>query len=257
MSVSAVSEAFTVLPSIHVADGRVVHLVQGGYVSEPVRTDPVRTALEFQQHGARWLHLVMTEERGGFDVDTARRIIRAVDMDVQLMCRAGVVDDDSLRRALATGCARLNLGRGALADLGWCARAVARHGDRLGVSLPVRSTGARRRVAGLDRWIDVADLDHALTILDRAGCARYVITDVSREGALSGPNLALFTDVCATTPAKVLAAGGISTLDELRAVAALTPHGIEGAVIGRALYTDAFTLPQALHAVSDSAPTTG
>jgi phosphoribosylanthranilate isomerase len=253
MSVPPVSDAFTVLPSIHVADGRVVHLVRDGYVTEPVRTDPVRTALEFQQHGARWLHLVMIEQRGGFDVDAARRIIRAVDMDVQLMCRAGVVDDDSLRRALATGCARLNLGRGALADLGWCARAVARHGDRLGVSLPVRSTGAQRRVAGLGHRIDITDLDHALTILDRAGCARYVITNVSREGTLSGPDLTLFTDVCATTPAKVLAAGGISTLDELRAVAALAPHGVEGALIGRALYTDAFTLPQALHTTSDSA----
>jgi phosphoribosylanthranilate isomerase len=250
MSVPKVPAPFPVLPSIHVSKGRVVHLLRDGHVTEPVRTDPVRTALEFQQHGARWLHLVMTEERGDFDADTARRIIRAVDMDVQLMCRAGVVDDDSLRRALATGCARLNLGRGALADLDWCARAIARHGDRLGVSLPVRSTDARRRVAGLGHGIDVADLDHALAILDRAGCTRYVITDVSREGTLSGPNFALFTDVCAVTPAKVLAAGGISTLDELRAVAALAPHGVEGAVIGRALFTNAFTLPQALHAAS-------
>jgi phosphoribosyl isomerase A len=245
-------ELFTVLPSIHVARGRVVHLVQDGYVPEPVRADPVRTALEFQRDGARWLHLVMIEQDGGFDIDAARQIIAAVDIDVQLMCRAGVVDDNTLDLALSTGCTRLNLGRGALADLAWCARAVTRHGNRVGVSLPVRSTGARRYVAGLGRQTSVAELSNALAILDRAGCSRYTITDVSKEGSLSGPNLRLFTDVCADTPAKVLAAGGISTLDELRAVATLAPHGVDGALIGRALYAEAFTLPEALNVAHDT-----
>ncbi|WKX71385.1 HisA/HisF-related TIM barrel protein [Streptomyces sp. XD-27] len=241
-------------PSVHVAGGRVVHLVKDGQVPEPVRTDPVKAALAFQEQGATWLHLVMAEDgSGGFDVDTARRVIGAVDIDVQLMCRAGVVDDDSLARALGTGCTRLNLGRGSLADLRWCTTAIARHGERLGVSLPVRRTGGGLRVAGLGPVADSGELGDVLSVLDRAGCARYVVTDVSREGTLSGPNLGLFRDVCGRTPAAVLAAGGVTTLEDLRAVVALAPHGVEGVLVGRALYADAFTLPQALAAVEPGA----
>ncbi|MFD4867840.1 HisA/HisF-related TIM barrel protein [Streptomyces sp. NPDC058412] len=240
-----VSGEFTVFPSVHVADGRVVHLVEDGHVPEPVRTDPVNCALAFQNEGAQWLHLVMTEERGGFDAQYAARIIAALDLKVQMMCRAGIHDDASLGRALETGCARLNLGRGALADLTWCARAIARHGDRIGVSLPVRTTGQGRRVAGLN-GADLGALWDVLARLDEAGCARYVVTDISREGSLAGPNLALFEEVCARTPAAVLAAGGITTLRDLQAVAALASHGVAGALIGRTLYAGTFTLPQAL-----------
>ncbi|WP_431043394.1 HisA/HisF-related TIM barrel protein [Streptomyces sp. P1-3] len=245
-------------PSVHVAGGRVVHLVKDGQVPEPVRTDPVEAALAFQKQGATWLHLVMAEEEGngGFDADTARRIIGTVDIDVQLMCRAGVVDDDSLARALDTGCNRLNLGRGSLADLRWCAAAIARHGERLGVSLPVRCTTGGLRVAGLGPGGDSGELGDVLRVLDRAGCARYVVTDVGREGTLSGPNLGLFHEVCARTPAAVLAAGGVTTLQDLRAVAALAPHGVEGVLVGRALYADAFTLPQALAAAVGHQPET-
>ncbi|MFI0220609.1 HisA/HisF-related TIM barrel protein [Streptomyces lydicus] len=241
-------EDFTVFPSIQVAGGKVVHLVKDGQIAELVRTDPVEVALAFQEQGASWLHLVMTEEGGGFDVATARRVIGAVDIKVQLMCRAGIVDNDSLARALDTGCTRLNLGRGALADLRWCATAIARHGARLGVSLPVRCTPRSWRVAGLGSGADSGDLMDVLSVLDRAGCARYLITDVSREGAQSGPNLALFQEVCARTPAAVLAAGGVTTLQDLQAVMALAPRGIEGVVIGRALYTNVLTLPRALAA---------
>lgn len=241
---------FTVFPSVHVAGGRVVHLVQDGHVPEPVRTDPVETALAFQEQGATWLHLVMTEENGGFDADTAGRVIDAVDIDVQLMCRAGVTDDASLARALGTGCTRLNLGRGSLADLHWCATAIARHGERLGVSLPVRFTDHGPRVAGLRPGADSGDLGDVLSVLDRAGCARYVVADVSREGALSGPHLDLFKHVCTHTPAAVLAAGGVTSLQDLREITTLAPHGVEGALIGRALYAEAFTLPQALATVS-------
>lgn len=247
---------FTVLPSVHVADGRVVHLVEDGFVPEPVRTDPIQCGLAFQEEGAAWLHLVMTEEQGGFDADTAGRIIAALDIDVQLMCRAGVEDDASLERALGTGCARLNLGRGALADLAWCGRAIARYGGRIGVSLPVRTTGRGRRVAGLG-GVDLGDLWEILAALDGAGCVRYVVTDVSREGALSGPNLVLLEEVCARTPAAVLAAGGITTLADLKTVAALRPQGIEGALIGRTLYAGTFTLADALAGVCVGEGTSG
>ncbi|PPK65184.1 HisA/HisF-related TIM barrel protein [Actinokineospora auranticolor] len=242
------TDAFTVFPSIHVARGRVVHLVGDGHVPEPVRVDPVRTALEFQRQGATWLHLVAVDD----DIDTVRRVIGAVDIDVQLMCRDTLTDDASLDRALATGCARLNLGRSALTDLDWCARAVSRHSDRLGVSLPVRTVDDARHVAGPGHGTTVATLTDVITTLDQAGCTRYVVTDVTREGTLSGPNFPLFEDVCAATPTPVLAAGGISSLGELRSVATLAPRGVAGAIIGRALYANAFTFSQALSATTGS-----
>ncbi|MDT0449244.1 HisA/HisF-related TIM barrel protein [Streptomyces hesseae] len=245
---------FTIFPSVHVAAGQVVHLVEDGYVPEPARTDPVGCARAFQDEGAQWLHLVMTEEADGFDVDAAERVVRAVDLKVQMMCRAGIHDDASLQRALDTGCARLNLGRGALEDLAWCAQAIARHGQRLGVSLPVRIRDDGYRVVGL-RGADLGGLWNILAALDHAGCSRYVITDVSKEGALKGPNLRLFEDVCAHTPAAVLAAGGITTLSDLKAVADLRHQGVEGALIGRALYAGTFSLPEALAAITVPART--
>ncbi|WP_327260106.1 HisA/HisF-related TIM barrel protein [Streptomyces sp. NBC_01232] len=242
---------FELFPSVHVAGGRVVHLVGDGQVPEPDRSDPVAAALAFQDQGATWLHLVMAEEDdGGFDLPQARRIIEALTIDVQLMCRSGVHDTATLERVLATGCARLNLGRSALTDLPWCAEAIARHGRRIGVSLPVHLTGHGPRLAGPGRGTDAGDLWKALTVLDEAGCTRYVVTDVSREGSLSTPNLELVAEVCRRTTGGVLAAGGIATLDDLRTVAALAPHGVDGALIGRALYSGAFTLAQALACVA-------
>ncbi|WP_317453577.1 HisA/HisF-related TIM barrel protein [Streptomyces sp. CBMA152] len=250
---AGVRARFELFPSVHVAGGRVVHLVGDGQVPEPDRSDPVAAAVAFQNQGATWLHLVMAEEEdGGFDLDLARRVIKAVSIDVQLMCRAGVNDETALEQALASGCARLNLGRSALTDLNWCAEAIARHGERIGVSLPVHLTDRGPRLAGPGRGTDAGDLWKTLAALDDAGCSRYVVTDVSREGKLSSPNMRLFREVCDRTTAAVLAAGGIATLDDLRAVAALAPHGVDGALIGRALYSGAFTLSQALACVATS-----
>lgn len=244
---------FELFPSVHVAGGRVVHLVGDSRISEHDRPDPVEAALAFQEQGATWLHLVMTEEEdGSVDLHAARRVIEAVSIDVQLMSRAGVDNDAALERLLAIGCARYNLGRSALTNLRWCAAAIARHGERIGVSLPVHLTDRGPRLAGPGRGTDGGDLWHALAVLEDVGCARYVVTDVSREGSLSGPNLGLFTEVCDRTAACVLAAGGIATLDDLRSVAALAPSGVDGALIGRALYCGAFTLSQALACVATS-----
>ncbi|MFJ7209929.1 HisA/HisF-related TIM barrel protein [Streptomyces sp. NPDC098789] len=245
---TAGGRGFELFPSVHVADGRVVHLVGDGHVPEATLTDPVHVALAFQEQGARWLHLVVAEDdSAGGGLVQARRIIDAVSMNVQLMCRRGIDDDRALEAALDTGCTRLNLGRSALTDLTWCADAVTRHGARLGVSLPVRIGGPGRglRLAG-PGGSDAGSLWDAVTVLDAAGCARYVVTDVSREGTLAGPNTSLFTHVCARSTAGVLAAGGIASLNDLRTVADLAPHGVDGALVGRALYTGAFTLPEAL-----------
>lgn len=179
----------------------MVHLVGDGQVPELDRSDPIEAALAFQEQGATWLHLVMADEEGaGSGLRQARDIIEAVSIDVQLMCRSGVDNEAALERALDTGCTRFNLGRSALSDLQWCAEAITRHGERIGVSLPVHLTGNGPRLAGPGRGADAGDLWQALAMLDDVGCARYVVTDVSREGSLSAPNLELFRRVCDERP---------------------------------------------------------
>lgn len=238
--------SLTVFPSVHIDGGKVVHLVEDQVVPEAVETDPLAVALKFQRQGASWVHLVaVSDHLDEADLATVTRIAGSLRIGVQaLFC--SVTDDGTLRRALRTGCARLNLGSAALTDLDWCAAAVARHGDRIGVSTLVRTTPQGPRVATDGGAGDVGDLWPVIGRLDGAGCARCLVTDISREGMLTGPNLSLFRDVCARTAMPVLAAGGIRGLDDLRAVAALAPHGVTGAVVGRALYTGALSLPEAL-----------
>ncbi len=233
------------LPAVDVSDGRAVQLVQGVAGSERVFGDPVEAALRWQRAGADWIHLVDLDAafRRGDNSALLAEVVRSVDVDVEMS--GGIRDDDSLRAALATGCRRVNIGTAALEDPQWCARAIAEHGDRVAVGLDVRG----RTLAARGWTRDGGDVWEVLDRLDRAGCARYVVTDVDKDGTLRGPNLDLLRSVCARTDRPVVASGGISTLDDLRALAALTPVGVEGAVIGTALYTGAFTLEQALAAV--------
>ena len=169
-------------------------------------------------------------------------------LDVEVELSGGIRDDASLRRALATGCARVNIGTAALEDPDWCARAIAEHGDRVAVGLDVRGTTLAAR-----GWTqDGGDLWEVLDRLERDGCARYVVTDVTKDGTLRGPNLELLREVCARTDRPVVASGGVSSLDDLRALAGLVPLGVEGAIVGKALYAGAFTLPEALAAVARS-----
>ena len=155
---------------------------------------------------------------------------RALDVAVEMS--GGIRDDESLRRALATGCARVNIGTAALEDPEWCAKAIAEHGDRVAVGLDVRGTTLSAR-----GWTqDGGELFDVLDRLDRDGCARYVVTDVGRDGTMTGPNLDLLRSVCAATDRPVVASGGVSSLDDLRAIAKLVPDGVEGAIVGKALY---------------------
>jgi phosphoribosylanthranilate isomerase len=156
----------------------------------------------------------------------------------------GIRDAETLERALATGCRRVNLGTAALEDPQWTARAIAEHGDRVAVGLDVRGTTLAAR--GWTR--EGGDLWGTLARLDAEGCARYVVTDVAKDGMLQGPNLALLRDVCARTDRPVVASGGVSTLDDVVAIRGLVGDGVEGAIIGSALYRGAFTLPEALDA---------
>ena len=232
----------TLLPSVDVADGQSVRLVQGAAGTETGYGDAVAAALAWQRDGAEWIHLVDLDAAfgRGSNADLLATIVEQLDVAVELS--GGIRDDASLRAALASGAARINLGTAALEDPRWCDRVVGEYGDRVAVGLDVR--GRTLSARGWTR--DGGDLYDVLDRLERAGCARYVVTDVHRDGTLTGPNLDLLRDVCAHTDRPVVASGGVSTLDDLRALAALEPDGVEGVIVGKALYAGAFTIPQAL-----------
>ncbi len=234
------------LPAVDVAAGQAVRLVQGAAGTETSYGEPLDAALAWQRDGAEWIHLVDLD--AAFGRGSNRELIADVvkRMDVKVELSGGIRDDESLRAALATGCARVNIGTAALEDPEWCAKAIAEHGDAIAVGLDVRGTTLSAR--GWTR--DGGELFEVLARLDSEGCARYVVTDVNKDGMLSGPNLDLLRDVCAATDRPVIASGGVSSLDDLRAIGGLVPLGVEGAIVGKALYAGAFTLPEALAAVS-------
>jgi phosphoribosyl isomerase A len=238
--------ALQLLPAVDVSGGRAVQLVQGAAGSERVFGGAVESALRWQRAGARWVHVVDLDAAfgRGSNRELLTSVVAALDIDVELS--GGIRDDETLAAALATGCTRVNIGTAALERPEWCASVLAEYGERVAIGLDVRGTTLAAR--GWTR--DGGDLYEVLARLDAAGCTRYVVTDVLRDGMLEGPNVELLRDVCARTDAAVVASGGVSSLDDLTAIAALTPVGVEGAIIGTALYTGAFTLEAALAAVA-------
>lgn len=230
------------LPAVDVKDGKAVRLVQGELDRESIYGAPLDVALEFQAAGAEWLHLVDLDAAFGRGENSAllAEVVGRLDIDVELS--GGIRDDESLARALATGCRRVNLGTAALENPEWTSKVIAEHGDRIAVGLDVRGHTLAAR-----GWTkEGGDLFETLARLDRDGCARYVVTDVAKDGTLAGPNLELLTEVCRATKAPVIASGGVSSLADLEALASLAPIGIEGSIVGKALYAGAFTLQQAL-----------
>jgi len=237
----------TLLPAVDVTRGQAVQLVQGVAGSERVYGDPVAAALRWQSDGAVWLHLVDLDAafRRGGNAEVLARVVGELDIEVEMS--GGIRDDESLAAALGTGCARVNIGTAALEDPDWCARVIAEHGDRVAIGLDVRTDPAGgHRLAARGWTTDGGELWATLARLDEQGCTRYVVTDVGRDGTLTGVNTALLGDVCSRTLAPVVASGGVSTLADIRALAAMTDIGVEGAIIGTALYEGAFTLPDAL-----------
>lgn len=230
------------LPAVDVKDGRAVRLVQGALDKESIYGAPLEVALEFQAAGAEWLHLVDLDAAfgRGSNATLLAEVVAALDIKVELS--GGIRDDESLKRALATGCTRINLGTAALEDPEWTAKVISQHGDRIAVGLDVRGTTLAAR-----GWTkEGGELFETIERLDRDGCARYIVTDVAKDGTLTGPNLELLKSVCAATKAPVVASGGVSSLADIAAIAALVELGVEGSIIGKALYAGAFTLPQAL-----------
>jgi phosphoribosyl isomerase A len=234
------------LPAVDVRAGQAVRLVHGESGSETSYGDPLEAALAWQRAGAQWLHLVDLDAAFGTGDNRERIAEVTAAMEIRVELSGGIRDDASLSAALATGCTRVNLGTAALESPEWVAKAIAEHGERIAVGLDVRGTTLRGR--GWTR--DGGDLFETLARLDSEGCARYVVTDIAKDGTLQGPNLELLERVCAATSAPVVASGGVSSLDDLRALATLVPRGVEGAIVGKALYARAFSLEEALEAVS-------
>ena len=230
------------LPAVDVKDGRAVRLVQGELSAETAYGNPLEVALEFQAAGAEWLHLVDLDAAFGIGENSVQLAEVVGRLDIKVELSGGIRDDESLARALATGCTRVNLGTAALENPEWTARVIAEHGDRIAVGLDVRG-----HVLAARGWTkEGGDLFETIERLERDGCARYVVTDVTKDGTLQGPNIELLKEVCAVTSKPVVASGGISSLTDIAALSALNSLGVEGAIVGKALYAGAFTLAQAL-----------
>jgi phosphoribosyl isomerase A len=236
----------TLLPAVDVAGGQAVRLVQGAAGTETGYGDPMEAALAWQRAGAEWIHLVDLDAAfgRGSNADLLGEVVRRLDLNVELS--GGIRDDQSLAAALATGCTRVNVGTAALESPDWVRSAIGRHGEQIAVGLDVRGT----RLAARGWTSEGGDLYETLDRLNADGCARYVVTDVTKDGTLRGPSLDLLRGVCARTSRPVVASGGVSSLADLQAIAGLVPLGVEGAIVGKALYAGAFTLEEALKTVS-------
>jgi phosphoribosylformimino-5-aminoimidazole carboxamide ribotide isomerase/phosphoribosylanthranilate isomerase len=234
------------LPAIDVKDGLAVRLVQGELSEASKYGQPLEVAAEFVAAGAEWIHLVDLDAAFGIgsNAPLLEAVIKSVDLKVELS--GGIRDDESLRRALSTGCTRVNLGTAALENPTWTAKVISEFGDRIAVGLDVRGHTLAAR-----GWTkEGGDLFETLERLDRDGCSRYIVTDVAKDGTLKGPNLELLREVCAATSKPVVASGGVSSLADLIALRELTSIGVEGAIVGKALYAGAFTLSEAVEVTS-------
>jgi 1-(5-phosphoribosyl)-5-[(5-phosphoribosylamino)methylideneamino] imidazole-4-carboxamide isomerase/N-(5'phosphoribosyl)anthranilate isomerase len=234
------------LPAVDVKDGQAVRLVQGALENETKYGDPLDAALDFQNAGAEWIHLVDLDAAFGIgsNAELLAEVVGALDVKVELS--GGIRDNESLERALATGCARINLGTAALENPDWTAQVIAKHGEKIAVGLDVRG----HTLAARGWTTEGGNLFETIERLDRDGCARYVLTDVAKDGTLMGPNINLLKEVAAATDRPIIASGGVSSLADLEALKELTGIGVEGAIVGKALYAGAFTLSEALARVS-------
>lgn len=231
------------LPAVDVADGKAVRLTQGEAGTETSYGDPVDAALDFARQGAQWIHLVDLDAAfgRGSNAGVLRKVIKQV-KGVQVELSGGIRDDRTLEAALDSGAARINLGTAALENPEWAADVIGRYGEVIAVGLDVRGTTLAAR--GWTR--DGGDLWTVLDRLEAAGCSRYVVTDVTKDGTLQGPNVELLREMTTRTPKPIVASGGVSSLDDIAALRDLVPLGVEGAIVGKALYAGAFTLAEAL-----------
>ncbi len=236
------------LPAVDVREGQAVRLVQGELSAQTNYGAPLEAALDFQRAGAQWIHLVDLDAAfgTGSNHELLAEVIGKLDIKVELS--GGIRDEESLLRALSTGCARINLGTAAMENPDWTASVIARFGERIAVGLDVRG----RTLAARGWTKEGGDLFETLQRLDADGCARYVVTDVNKDGTLQGPNIELLKQVCSATNRPVIASGGVSKLQDLKDLRALTEIGVEGSIVGKALYAGAFTLQEAIEVAYSS-----
>ena len=231
-----------ILPAIDVKEGSAIRLVQGELDKQSKYGDPLEIATQFVASGASWIHLVDLDAAFGLgnNFEVLASVIKSVDIKIELS--GGIRDDESLNRALSTGCTRINLGTAALEQPEWTESVIKKHGDKIAVGLDVRG----RQLSARGWTKSGGDLFEAITRLDKVGCARYVLTDITRDGTLTGPNLELLKEVTSFTKTPIVASGGISSLSDVKTLTQLTNDGVEGVIIGKALYAGAFTLAQVL-----------
>jgi phosphoribosyl isomerase A len=234
-----------ILPAIDVKEGVAIRLVQGELDKQSKYGDPIEIATQFVASGASWIHLVDLDAAFGLgnNFEVLASVIKSVDIKIELS--GGIRDDESLNRALSTGCTRINLGTAALEQPEWTESVIKKHGDKIAVGLDVRG----RQLSARGWTKSGGDLFEAITRLDKAGCARYVLTDITRDGTLTGPNLELLKEVTSFTKTPIVASGGVSSLSDVKSLMQLTNQGVEAVIIGKGLYTGAFTLAQVLATV--------
>ena len=237
------NDKLVLLPAVDVADGKAVRLSQGVAGSETDYGSPIEAAQTFIDAGAEWIHLVDLD--AAFSRGENRAIIREVVANshgINIELSGGIRDTESLEAALAAGARRVNLGTAALENPDWTAEVIAKYGDKIAVGLDVRGTTLAAR-----GWTqDGGDLFEVLARLEEAGCPRYVVTDVTKDGMLLGPNIEMLKQVMQRTDKPVIASGGISSLKDLEELRKLVPLGLEGAILGKSLYAGKFTLQEAL-----------
>ncbi|ETJ98002.1 MULTISPECIES: bifunctional 1-(5-phosphoribosyl)-5-((5-phosphoribosylamino)methylideneamino)imidazole-4-carboxamide isomerase/phosphoribosylanthranilate isomerase PriA [Propionimicrobium] len=235
------------LPAVDVQDGGAVQLVQGIAGTERTFGDPLEAAKRWQDAGAEWIHLVDLDAAfgRGSNAEILSNIVSQMGIKVEMS--GGIRDDESLERALEAGATRVNVSTAALENPQWCEKIITKYPEQVAIGLDVRGTKLAAR--GWTR--EGGDLFETISKMDDAGCVRYVVTDVASDGMLTGPNLELLGAVCAHTDAKVVASGGISDLQQIRQLSGLVPIGVEGAIIGTALYLGNFTLEDALVAAAN------
>ncbi|MCT1872846.1 bifunctional 1-(5-phosphoribosyl)-5-((5-phosphoribosylamino)methylideneamino)imidazole-4-carboxamide isomerase/phosphoribosylanthranilate isomerase PriA [Brevibacterium luteolum] len=244
MSQLASEPALTLLPAVDVSNGTAVRLVKGEAGTETDYGNPVEVAQQFEDGGAEWIHLVDLDAAfgRGTNYPLLKQVTKAVSIKVELS--GGIRDTETLERALDTGAERVNIGTAALENPSWTAEVIAAYGDRIAIGLDVRGTTLAAR-----GWTkEGGDLYEILAQLEEAGCSRYVVTDVNKDGTLQGPNTDLLRDITSRTDKPIVASGGVSSLDDLRAIRELVPHGVDSAIVGKALYAGKFTLQEALEA---------
>lgn len=230
------------LPAVDVSNGQAVRLVQGELGSETIYGSPLDAALNFQEQGAEWIHLVDLDAAfgKGNNYSLLKDVVEKLEINVELS--GGIRDDESLDNALSTGAKRINLGTAALENPEWTKKVIKLHGDKIAIGLDVRG----RTLAARGWTKDGGDLFETLKRLDEDNAARYVVTDVTKDGTLTGPNIDLLIEISKFTKKPLIASGGISQLEDLVKLKSLVSLGVEGAIVGKALYSNKFTLKQAL-----------